>query len=150
MLVLGSTVDTCSSVAVLWRCLFQFTVRVADLLFFTETGPHSVKLCKVVDYPVMAQRTFPLVPCSRPQRFHRTLSFTSSCVQRQLLGRCSGAVHRRFSRPCDHAAAFAQWTVQLCNREGDSTFSIAVYGGGEGGFSTHFASFFALLRLSRS
>ena len=30
------------------------------------------------------------------------------CVQRQLLGRCSGAV-RRFSRPCDHAATFAQW-----------------------------------------
>ena len=29
------------------------------LLFFTETGTHRVKLCKVVDYPVMAQRTFP-------------------------------------------------------------------------------------------
>ena len=29
------------------------------LLLFTETGAHSVKLCKVVDYPVMAQRTFP-------------------------------------------------------------------------------------------
>ena len=39
------------------------------LLLFTETGAHSVKLCKVVDYTVMAQRTFPLVPCSRPQRF---------------------------------------------------------------------------------
>ena len=29
-LVLGSTVDTCSSVDVLWRCLFQFIVRVVD------------------------------------------------------------------------------------------------------------------------
>ena len=39
------------------------------LLLFTETGTHSVKLCKVVDNPVMAQRTLDLVPCSRPQRF---------------------------------------------------------------------------------
>ena len=29
------------------------------LLLFTGTGTHRVKLCKVVDYPVMAQRTFP-------------------------------------------------------------------------------------------
>ena len=53
----------------------------------------------------------------------------------------TGAGHRRFSRPCDHAATFAQWkcpafsfrrrrwTFQLCNREGDST-----YDGGEGFF----------------
>ena len=27
-------------------------------------------------------------------------------MQRQLFGQCSGAVHRRFSRPCDHAATF--------------------------------------------
>ena len=63
------------------------------------------------------------------------------CVQRQLLCRCSCAGHRRFSRPCDHAATFAQWkcpsfsfrrgrwTFQLCNREADSTFD-----GGEGFF----------------
>ena len=28
--MLGLTVDTCSSVDVLWRCLFQFIVKVVD------------------------------------------------------------------------------------------------------------------------
>ena len=143
--MLGSTVESCSSVVVLWRCLFQFIVKVVDLLFFTETSPHSVKLCKVVDYPVMAQRTFlwsraadhrdfqvavycyggrrgcagPAVRVHavwRQSRSHScspffwTLSFARSlCATTDAHGRCPRAVHRRFSRPCDHAATFAQW-----------------------------------------
>ena len=67
--MLGSTVDTCSSVDVLWRCLFQFTVKVVDTALIYRDRYAQFKLCEVVDYPVMAQRTFPLVPCSRPQRF---------------------------------------------------------------------------------
>ena len=85
--LLGSTVDTFSCVAELWRSLFQFIVKWWILLLFLETGTHSVKLCKVVDYPVMAQRTFPLVPCSRPQRF-------PSC---SLLIRWSSWLHRSCS-----------------------------------------------------
>ena len=38
------------------------------LLLFAETGTQC-QTVQVVDNPVMAQRTFPLVPCSRPQRF---------------------------------------------------------------------------------
>ena len=60
--MLGSTVDTCSSVDVLWRCLFQFIVKVVDTALIYRDRYAQFKLCKVVDYPVMAQRTFPLVP----------------------------------------------------------------------------------------
>ena len=68
--MLGSTVDTCSSS----RPTVEVPLSVhrqsgGYCCYVTETGTHSVKLSKVVDTPVMAQRTFPLVPCSRPQRF---------------------------------------------------------------------------------
>ena len=59
--MLGSTVDTCSSVDVLGGASFSSSSKWWILLLFTETGTHSVKLCKVVDCPVIAQRTFPLV-----------------------------------------------------------------------------------------
>ena len=42
--------------------------------------------------------------------FFWTLSFARSlCATTDAHGRCPRAVHRRFSRPCDHAATFAQW-----------------------------------------
>ena len=152
-------------------------------LLFTETGTHSVKLCKVVDNPVMAQRTFPLVLCSRPQRFPScspltrcSMSFLckssnsgtrrnetveipqlqpvfsgpcrshARCVQRQLLGRCSFAVHRRFYVPVitqrrllsgsvpGSVFAFGGGHSSCATEKRDSILSIAVYGGGEGLF----------------
>ena len=60
----------------------QFLGRVVDISVMLRDSTYSVKLCfsldidipvvvhvKVVDYPVMAQMTFALVSCSRPQRF---------------------------------------------------------------------------------
>ena len=51
--------DTCSSS----RCVVEVPLSVhrqsgGHCCYVTETGTHSVKLCKVVDNPVMAQRTF--------------------------------------------------------------------------------------------
>ena len=63
MLVLGSTVDTCSSVDVLWRCLFHFIVKVVDTALIYRDRYAQFTLCKVVDYPVMVQMTFPLISC---------------------------------------------------------------------------------------
>ena len=196
-LVLGSTVDTCSSVDVLWRCLFQFIVRVVDTALITETGTHSVKLCKVLDYPVMAQRTFPLVPCSRPQRFPSCslLVRWSSWLCRS----CSSGTRREetveipqlqpvfwnlsFARPlCATTVAWSMFwrsssTVltslwpcsDVCSVEVPQVqfsplkvdipvvlqrrgldFQHCCLWWRRRAFSTHFALFFALLRLSRS
>ena len=75
----------------------QFLDRVVDIAVCSETGTHSVKLCilgwidmpvvvhvKVVDYPLMAQRLFPLVQCSRPLRFRccRFSSFSGAGLEK--------------------------------------------------------------------
>ena len=61
----------------------------------------------------------------------RKLIWSRSCsTSDKVVDDTVGAVHRRFSRPCDHAATVVQWkclrvsyrrrqrTFQLCNREG--------------------------------
>ena len=47
--------------------LFPFIVKVVDTALIYRDSYAQFKLCKVVDFPVMVQRTFPLVSCSRPQ-----------------------------------------------------------------------------------
>ena len=93
--------------------LFSSSTERWILPFCSETLTHSVKLCildwidmpvvvhvKAVDNPVMAQRPFPLVPCTRPQSF-------PSC---SLLIRCSMSLLRRFSR---FSGAGCEETVEI-------------------------------------
>ena len=66
LLVLGSTVDMFQRRRTVEVPLSVHRQSGGYCRYVAETGTHSVKLCKVVDNPVMAQRTFPLVPCSIP------------------------------------------------------------------------------------
>ena len=71
---LGSTVDTFSSVDVLWRCLFQFIVKVVDtaLIYRDRYGQcQSVQSCRL---PCHGAEDVSLVLCSRPERFSQLQS----------------------------------------------------------------------------
>ena len=98
--MLGSTVDTSSSSLRTVEVPLPVHRQSGGYCFYvTETGTHSVKLCNVVDNPVMAQRTFPLVPCSRPERFPSCSPLTR-CSMSFLCksSRFSGAGREKFGR----------------------------------------------------